>query len=188
MKILITRHGQTDWNLEKKVQGKADIELNEKGKQQAEETKKLLDKREIDLIICSPLIRARQTAEIINRERNIPIILEEGISERDFGEFEGQATSEFDFDAFWSYQKNLQYKKAENITQFFKRVYSCIDKLQVEYKGKKVLIVSHGGVSIPIQCYFEGIPNMESLLPLAIGNCQVIEYDTEKDKDNEIER
>ena len=68
MKILVTRHGQTDWNLDKKVQGKADIELNEKGRQQAEETKKLLDYKDIDLIICSPLIRARQTAEIINKE------------------------------------------------------------------------------------------------------------------------
>ncbi len=188
MKILVTRHGQTDWNLDKKVQGKADIELNEKGRQQAEETKKLLDYKDIDLIICSPLIRARQTAEIINKERNIPIIFEDGISERNFGEFEGHSTSEFDFEAFWSYQKNLKYETAENIRDFFERVYSCIKKIQLEHKSKKILIVSHGGVSIPIQCYFDGIPNQETLLPLAIGNCQVIEYDTEKVKDNDYER
>ena len=188
MKLLITRHGQTDWNVEKKVQGKADIELNEKGKEQAEETKKLLAGKDIDLIICSPLIRARQTAEIINKGRNIPIIFEDGISERNFGEFEGHSTSEFDFEAFWSYQKNLKYEEAENIRDFFERVYSCIKKIQVENESKKVLIVSHGGVSIPIQCYFDGIPNKETLLPLAIGNCQIIEYETEKVKDDDLER
>lgn len=67
MEILLTRHGQTEWNVLKKVQGKADIELNEKGIQQAEETREILKNEKIDLILCSPLKRAIQTAEIINR-------------------------------------------------------------------------------------------------------------------------
>ena len=51
MEILLTRHGQTEWNLLKKVQGKADIELNEKGVKQAEETRDSLKNEEIDLIL-----------------------------------------------------------------------------------------------------------------------------------------
>lgn len=116
------------------------------------------------------------------------MILEEGISERNFGEFEGHSTSEFDFEVFWSYQKNLKYQTAENIRDLFKRIYSCIEKIQQEYGNKRVLIVLYGGVSIPIQCYFDGIPNQETLLPMVIANCQVIEYQTEKMKDNDIER
>ena len=88
-KLLFTRHGQTEWNVLGKVQGRADIGLNEKGKQQAEETRKTLENEKIDLIICSPLLRAKQTAEIINKNRNIPIIYDDDIIERDFGEFEG---------------------------------------------------------------------------------------------------
>ena len=108
MEILLTRHGQTEWNLLKKVQGKADIELNETGIQQAETTRDSLKEERIDLIVCAPLKRAIQTAEIINQGRNIRMI----IDERDFGEFEGMSNTNFDFNAFWSYKQNLKYDKA----------------------------------------------------------------------------
>ena len=101
MEILLTRHGQTEWNLLKKVQGKADIELNDKGIQQAEITRDSLKEERIDLILCSPLKRARQTAEIINKGRNIRMIIDERVSERDFGEFEGMPNTDCDLVAFW---------------------------------------------------------------------------------------
>ena len=176
MEILLTRHGQTEWNVLKKVQGKADIELNEKGIQQAEETREILKNEKIDLILCSPLKRAIQTAEIINRERNIEMIIDERISERDFGEFEGMINTEFDFNTFWSYKQNLKYNKAENIRDFFKRIYSFLDSVKNEYAGKRILIVSHGGVSIPVKCYFDGVPDLETLLPLSLKNCEVAKY------------
>ena len=176
MEILLTRHGQTEWNLLKKVQGKADIELNEKGIQQAEETRDSLKNEKIDLILCSPLKRAIQTAEIINQERNIKMIIDERVSERDFGEFEGMPNTDFDFNAFWSYKQNLKYDKAENIKDFFRRVYNFLDNIKNEYDGKRILIVSHAGISIPVKCYFEGIPNAETLLPLCLGNCEVARY------------
>lgn len=176
MEILLTRHGQTEWNLLKKVQGKADIELNEKGIKQAEETRDSLKNEKIDIILCSPLKRARQTAEIINQGRNMNILINERISERDFGEFEGMSNTDFDYHAFWSYKQNLKYDQAENIKDFFKRVYAFLDAIKKEYVGKTVLIVAHGGVSIPTKCYFEGIPDMETLLPLCIGNCEVARF------------
>ena len=90
MKIYVTRHGQTDWNVQGKTQGRADIELNEVGIKQAKQTKEELKNIDIDLIICSPLKRAKKTAEIINEGRNIPIIFDDQIIERNFGEFEGE--------------------------------------------------------------------------------------------------
>lgn len=183
MEILITRHGQTDWNLQRKLQGRADIELNHTGIEQAKIAKEELVNEKIDLIICSPLKRARQTADIINEGRNIPIIIDERISERDFGEFEGMSTMDFDFNAFWSYKQNNKYNKAENIRMFFKRVYDFLDDIKEKYKGKKILIVSHGGISIPIKCYFNGIPEMYSLLPLCIDNCEVASFNyADRDK------
>jgi broad specificity phosphatase PhoE len=176
MEILLTRHGQTEWNLLKKVQGKADIELNNKGIQQAEKTRDLLKEERIDLILCSPLMRARQTAEIINQGRNTRMIIDDRISERDFGEFEGMSNTDFEFNAFWSYKQNLKYDKAENIKDFFRRVYNFLDSIKKEYAGKRILIVAHGGISIPIRCYFEGIPNMETLLPLCLENCEIEKY------------
>ena len=176
MVIYITRHGQTEWNVLKKVQGRADISLNEKGKEQAEITKKELEDVDFDLIICSPLKRAKETAEIINRDRNIPIIYDDRIAERNFGEFEGLLRDDFDFYGFWSYKKDYKYKEAENIKDFFKRIYGFIDSIKEEYKDKRILVVAHGGVSIPFGCYFTGIPDMECLLDLCIGNCEVKKY------------
>ena len=130
----------------------------------------------IDLILCSPLKRAIKTAEIINQGRNIRMIIDERVSERDFGEFEGMSNTDFDFNAFWSYKQNLKYDKAENIKDFFRRVYNFLDNIKNEYAGKRILIVAHGGISIPVKCYFDGIPNAETLLPLCLGNCEVAKY------------
>lgn len=177
MEILLTRHGQTKWNVLGKVQGRADIELNEKGVKQAQETGKVLKNENIDIILCSPLKRARQTAKIINKNRNIPIIYDEDIIERDFGEFEGINKSDFDFEGYWSYKQNNQYEKAENIKNFFERVYNFLDRIKEEYKDKKILIVAHGGISIPVNCYFNGIPKDDNLLKLVLGNCEVAKYE-----------
>lgn len=177
MDILVTRHGQTEWNILKKVQGKANIELNETGHNQALVTAYNLIDEEIDLIITSPLKRALQTAEIINQTKNIPLIIDDRISERDFGEFEGLETSAFNFEEFWSYKINKKYEKAENIKVFFDRIYNFLDELKETYKNKRILIVTHGGVSIPIKCYFSEIPDVDTLLPLCIGNCEVERFE-----------
>ena len=177
MEILITRHGQTEWNVIGKVQGKADIELNDTGIKQAEETAKILENEKIDLIICSPLKRAKQTADIINKNRNIPIIYDNEIAERDFGEFEGINKADFDYDGFWSYKKDLHFNSAENIKDFYNRVYKFLNKIKENYPNKRILIVAHGGISIPVNCYFYGIPEDDDLLKLCLKNCEVAKYE-----------
>ena len=179
MRLLVTRHGQTDWNVQKKVMGRCDEPLNGKGFEQAEETRKKLLDENIDLIICSPLKRAKQTAEVINKDRNIKIIYDDRLIERDFGEFEGMETKDFDFHGYWNYYKNDYYESAENIQEFFKRVYSFLDDIINKYKDKNILVVAHGGISIPIRCYFnQNIPE-GSLVDagLVLENCQVASYD-----------
>ena len=63
------RHGQTDWNIEKRIMGQQDIPLNDVGRKQAQKIRTLLDNYHVTTIFCSPLLRARQTAEIIAQER-----------------------------------------------------------------------------------------------------------------------
>ena len=178
MELLLVRHGQTDWNVQKKVMGRCDKPLNEDGLKQAEKTRNTLLNTDIDLIICSPLRRAIQTAEIINKNRNIPIIYDEEIIERDFGEFEGMKTQDFDFHGYWDYYKNERYKSAENIQEFFKRIYDFLDNVSKKYSDKNVLIVTHGGVSIPVACFYSKKIPKGSLIEagLVLGNCQVAKY------------
>ena len=81
MEIYVVRHGQTDWNLAERMQGGgSEKKLNETGIKQAKETKQELENVKYDVLICSPMHRAIQTAEIINKERNVPIIIDDRIS------------------------------------------------------------------------------------------------------------
>ena len=89
MKVFITRHGQTEWNSLGRLQGRKDIELNEVGKEQALITGEKIKDEKIDIIITSPLKRARETAEIINKQLNVEIIEDDRLIERDYGELEG---------------------------------------------------------------------------------------------------
>ena len=87
-------------------------------------------------------------------------------------------TEDFDFNGYWDYYKNEQYQSAENIQVFFKRIYDFLEDIMEKYKDKNVLIVAHGGVSIPVECFFsKKIPN-GSLVEtgLVLGNCQVRSY------------
>lgn len=83
--IYITRHGQTNWNVLKKVMGRCNEPLNEIGKKEAKEVSKKLKDTHIDLIISSPLDRAKETALEINKNKNVDIIYDDRIIERDFG-------------------------------------------------------------------------------------------------------
>lgn len=87
--LYIMRHGKTDWNNMNRIQGKKDIPLNDEGKRMAEVANIEYKNTNIDICNCSPLIRAVETAEIVLKDRNIPIILDDRLMEMGFGEFEG---------------------------------------------------------------------------------------------------
>ena len=179
MNLIIVRHGETNWNLNNLILSKTDEELNEKGIDQAETIAKKLEKEKIDLIICSPLKRTRQTANIINKNK-IPIIYDERIIERDFGEFEGLKVfdSKFNIKEFWDYEKNINYLKAENVQDFYNRIFDFLGDIIQKYKDKNVLLVSHAAVSAVTNCYFTEIPkqNVELLFDMVLDNCEYRKY------------
>lgn len=177
MKILLTRHGQTDWNVLGKIQGITDIELNETGIKQAEATREKLLDYNIDLILTSPLKRAKRTAEIIGKDRNIPIKVDDGLVERAFGIFEGKTRQEFNLDEIWDYKLDKQYKNMESVKQVCSRVNTLLSNLKETCGDKTILLVTHGGICIPIRAYFEGMPENNILSQFQFENCEVKEYE-----------
>lgn len=176
MNLYVIRHGQTEWNVLKKMQGSADIPLNEKGIEQAYITKDKLKDINIDMIFCSPLRRAIETAKIISKDRDIEIIVAEELTERCYGEFEGVSKTSFNYNEFWAYSKNKRYVEAENVQIFFNRIYKFMDKLKNEYIDKNILIVTHAGVVKVIECYANGMLTDEEIGPFLPENCSVSEY------------
>ena len=91
--LYIMRHGRTDWNVRHKLQGRTDIPLNEEGRRMAEKAGEEYRNIPLDLCFCSPLVRARETAEIVLRGRNIPIRTDDRLREMSFGIYEGTENS-----------------------------------------------------------------------------------------------
>lgn len=180
MKIYFVRHGQTDWNIQNRLQGSVDIPLNPTGINQAHILADKLHSTHFDLIISSPLSRALHTANIINENRDIPLMTETSLLERSFGCLEGIKGNEYNKNLFWDYTKNYQYKDVEPIQNFFNRIYKYLDFLIKTYPDKSVLLVSHNGVNIATNCFFNGFPDDMNLLDIKLDNCSFVEYDSSK--------
>jgi len=178
MKLILIRHGKTEWNTLNKAAGQVDIPLNETGREQAKETREKLKDIPIDVIITSPLIRARETADIINENRNVPIIVDERAIERNLGVYEGMQNSEGIFNEIRYYTKNVPVEDGEDCQTYTKRVFEFLDDVIHKYKDKyrNVLICSHGFFLRSAGWYFNGIPD-ENEEVVRIKNCQVDIYE-----------
>lgn len=139
MKILFVRHGQTNLNNPRRMQGISNEELNATGKEQADEIRKILENKKIDLIIVSPLKRAMQTAKIINSNINKEIIIDERIIEMNYGALEGEVYCK----DYWDMDYDYKSINGENISDFQERIYNFIEDIKVKYREKNVLIVAH---------------------------------------------
>ena len=176
MKIYYVRHGQTDLNLARKMQGGGtEKELNKTGINQANETRKELENVKYDITICSPMYRAKQTAEIINRGKDVQTIIDERIRERKLGELEGHDITNEIENQIWDYDLNYQIPNGENLHDFEKRILDFFEDIKRKYSNKTVLIVAHGGIAKVLKSHIYGIPESRKLSDITTKNCEVIE-------------
>ena len=174
--LYVIRHGQTDWNNKKITMGKKDILLNKEGIRQANVIREIVDNYNIDLIISSPLIRAKQTAEIVNKNKMVDIIFDDRISERGMGELEGE-TYTSDNNDIWDINININNFGIECMCDFKERVYEFIDEAIKQYQDKDILLVTHGGVSALINCYFNDNLYEGSISNKFLSNCSIASYE-----------
>ena len=176
MKLYVIRHGQTNWNLKGIIQGQKDIELNDKGINEARKAKDEFNSLKIDLIMCSPLKRAKETAKILNTDKNINIIYKSELIERGLGDFEGESciTEE---DDIYNYHMNKTIRNIEPVVDLCNRVNDLIDEIKNKYKGKNILLVTHSGTARAIERYIYGIDEKGDLPPENLKNCEIREYE-----------
>jgi broad specificity phosphatase PhoE len=152
MKLLVVRHGETRFNAEHRYLGALDPDLNAKGVVQAMELRSTLPVC-VDAIVCSPLQRARQTAEIIGNERGQRPTVIDAFRERNVGVFEGltQEEARAQFPELWSQNVTRLWEGAptggETIDEVVTRVAKGLDDLYGSHAGKVVALVAHGFVA-----------------------------------------
>ncbi|MBR3122359.1 histidine phosphatase family protein [Candidatus Saccharibacteria bacterium] len=139
MKLYLARHGETDWNLQHKMQGQVDVPLNKTGIKQAKKLKETLKNYNFDICYCSPLKRAVKTAEIATDGRT-KIIFDDNLKERSYGKLEGkQSVDDFNQDI------NASQDGMEPIKDLFTRSQKVLDRLKAENPpNAKILVVGHG--------------------------------------------
>ncbi len=172
MEVYIVRHGQVPQNVLKQYNAD-DADLTELGIKQAKELKEKISEMQFDIIISSPYIRARHTAEII--KPNETILFDERIKERSCGDLSGKPYEVTNREEYWNYYSTIQYGTSENIKDFFKRVYNFLDELKNK-DYRTVLIVAHNGVSKAFNSYFEGIKDGKFLYR-GLDNCEIKKYE-----------
>lgn len=139
----ILRHGQTDWNIDFRLQGVTDIPLNETGLAQARDAAAVIDAADWDLILTSPLSRARATAEIVAEVNGFAeAAIEQLLLERSFGEAEGLGHEEWRA----KYADTNSVPGGESLSELEARANLLLDKLASDYAGRRVLAVSHGAL------------------------------------------
>jgi probable phosphoglycerate mutase len=154
--VVVVRHGETPWNVERRVQGWEDIPLNETGIRQAQALARHLARtrqhgNQIDAIYSSDLQRARMTAEIVGQTLSIPVVLDEGVRERHFGVLQGLVFSTMEEHQpeaarIWkSRDPDAILPEGESLRRFHERVTQAIDAIAARHLGQRVMVVSHGG-------------------------------------------
>ena len=175
MKLYLTRHGQTDWNLQDKVQGKTDIPLNETGIRQAHMLSEALADTPIDLALTSPLRRAYETCAIVCEAHGIPYETCPELIEQNFGIFEG--INRFDPDYLAEKGRFFaRFPEGESFLDVAGRIYPFLERCIAGYPDRNVLIVAHNGICRIIHSYFCDMSDTD-FLNFQLRNCEVREYD-----------
>ena len=175
--IYFTRHGETTMNVEDHISGVTDCALTENGIEQAKQLAAVCAAhREIGLILCSPLQRARKTAEIIAETLHVPVITDARLREWNYGSYENQPRSETPEFQAAKREFGVRMKDGgESLLQLAHRVYSCIDDIRRQYAGMTVLCVCHGGVCRVAETYFRDM-STDAFSHFFMGNCELRKY------------
>lgn len=179
--LYIIRHGITDWNNERRLQGQTDIQLNDEGRAMAERAREEYRDIHFDICFCSPLLRARETAAILLSGRDVPVLYDDRLKEMSFGIYEGADNSLGVSDSpvgvfFRSPELYTDPPEgAESITALMARAGEFIrDRVAPELEsGRDVLIVGHGAMNSAIVCQIKDRP-LSAFWEDGIPNCKLM--------------
>lgn len=179
--LYIMRHGKTEWNAKHKLQGRTDIPLNKEGRIMAESAAREYENVHFDICYCSPLIRAKETTEIILKGRDIPIITDDRLIEMSFGIYEGFENSfQFpDCPINVLFCKPADYttpvKGGESFEDLFSRTGEFLKEIVTPdlELGKDILIVGHGAMNSSIVCQIKKL-SIEKFWSVSIDNCKLM--------------
>lgn len=200
MRIYMARHGETDWNVERRIQGSTDIPLNENGIRQAYSLSNYLERQlcaedhSLSSVFTSPLKRAKETAEIVGGELHLPVRVISGLEEMNFGVCEGkswlEAKKEYPKE-LEAWEENKQFRRIpggesyQDVLNRFFSAYSLIKKELEEEKSdankeKDILIITHGAVIMLLLSLKEGHSFQDSFIRVRVENARAYFFEEDE--------
>ena len=180
--IYLIRHGQTNWNVEKRLMGSTDTPLNKNGIEQVKSLGQKISQLEISHIFSSDLLRAKETAEIINNFINVDISLDSRLREFNYGDIEGKTLKEISSEN-WNrvnlYPEQLNAESLENVYDRVKNFFEDLAKRNIS----NVIIITHGGTLRMMLYYAKNKDHfikedyIKNYLNLKIENSSLIEME-----------
>ncbi len=177
MELHLIRHGQTDWNEERRAQGQSDSQLTALGVEQARQLGEKLSDLHFDKIFCSSSLRTRQTAEHAFQERQQPITYLDSLREIHLGPWEGRLYDEIEeedpdsFRHFWHEPHQFNVAGAETFYDMQNRAVDTIKDIAKDSLQQRVAVVSHGALIKTILAHIEELPMEELWKPPLMHNC-----------------
>lgn len=185
MKFYLTRHGETDWNIQNRIQGQTDTLLNERGREQARElADRLKDGYEIKTIYTSRQRRARETAEVIGQAIGVTPIVREGLEEISLGSWEGytwkQVREQFqeEYQAWYTNRRYQTPPGGESYQQLLNRLLPTLAGI-LDETMENVLLVTHSAVIMTLMTYLYDTPFEDMAKNYKTGNAGIMEMDQE---------
>lgn len=186
MKIYLVRHGETDWNLENKIQGQTDTHLNENGRKQAQE---LAEKINLELcgigsIYTSKKVRALETARIIGEKLSITPVVQQGLEEICLGKWEGytwKQVREVFSEEYQNWHQNRRYQippGGESYQQLLNRLLPALDDI-IKKEKRDILVVTHSAVIMTLMSYIYDTPFEDMAKNYKTGNAVIVELSVE---------
>ena len=183
-KVMLIRHGDTDWNVEEIFRGRADVELNEIGIKQAELLAKYFADERIVAIYSSPLKRALKTAEIIAVSHHIDVITAPELIDFEYGEWQGLSHDTVKekykalYDEWLTNPHLVKVPKGESLDDVRKRATSLVDRIIIKHEGT-VALVSHRVVGKVLICALLGLDNSH-FWTIRLATCGITTFVYEK--------
>jgi broad specificity phosphatase PhoE len=162
--VILVRHGETEWNVAEIFRGRLDIELNETGIRQAGLLGEYLRQADVDAVYSSPLRRARRTAEIVASHHNITVTVAPGLTDLDFGQWQGLSHREVadnyrELYALWhGHPEQVRMPAGESLGQARARALEVVNEAIARYE-RRVILVSHRVVNKVLICALLGLDN-----------------------------
>jgi probable phosphoglycerate mutase len=185
--ILLARHGETDWNRERRFQGHADPPLNELGRRQARELAETLASSGVTAVYASPLARARETAAIVGEALGLPVETRVALREVDVGSWQGLTRDEVEArypDDFRGWlDGDHGWGGGESYDELGRRVVADLLTLAARHPAERILVVTHGG---PVRAAQAAAADTDHAgarrLSGPVGNCALLAFAVESER------